>query len=764
MLNKIVKIIAILLISILFLNMSANTIYAAIEVNLNKAYIEKIGKADYHLKYYKEDKDKYTYIICSIVGYYDEDDNFNPTYCMNKNLVGAEEESYYVKVDNLLKNDKVWRVIKNGYPFKSAKELGLSDEYDAFAVTKFAVYCVLGQSNLEYFKAEDDDDEAVAMLKALKNLVKIGENGTEKQNENPIKLQKVGEFKEEDKYYSQEYKLVSTSDYKSYEISTVTGLPNGAFISDINGNKSTKFKKLNNFKVMIPKEKMTEDYEIKITAKAECKSYIVLEGKTTVTNTQNYVVTAGEFATATTDEVLNIKVNKANIVINKVQEDTEIPVPDVKFGLYKDKKLVQEKTTDKNGKIKFENLYPGKYILKEIQANEDYILDTTEHELELKYKDEKEITISNKLKPGQVKVIKVDSENNEIKLEGVKFQVLDKDENILETIVTDENGEAITQKYSLKQYEEIYLKEIETNSNYVLNDKITKVKLEANRIKNIQIENEKIKGKIKIVKTSKDDNKITGQKKGTPLEGVKFEIYNSKNILVEKLTTDKNGVAITQDLEKGDYKIKEIETNKYYYLNEKNINATIEKDKEVVTIKITNESQNPNIDIEKSGTEKAEIGGKIEYDISIRNTGNTKLDNFVMQDIFPSNYIKVTNLKTGTYNQDLKYNIYYKTNMNSNYILLMEDLNTQENYEINFEQELAENEYLTEIKFDFGIVEKGFNSNENPHIIGKVKTNVKSEDILCNTANVFGEFEGYKVSNSSKWKTFCYKLLPQTGF
>ena len=677
MLNKIVKIIAILLISILFLNMSANTIYAAIEVNINKAYIEKIGKADYHLKYYKEDKDKYTYVVCSIVGYYDENDNFNPTYCMNKNLVGAEEESYYVKVNNLLKNDKVWRVIKNGYPFKSAKQLGLSDEYDAFAVTKFAVYCILGQSKLEYFKAEDDDDEAIAMLKALKNLVKIGENGTEKQNENPIKLQKVGELKEEDKYYSQEYKLVSTSDFNSYEISKATGLPSGGYVSDMNGNKSTKFKKGNNFKVIIPKEKMIEDYEVKLTAKAECKSYVVLEGKTTVSNTQNYVVTAGEFATATTEEVLNIKVNKASIVLNKVQEDTEIPVPDVKFGLYKDKNLVQEKTTDKNGKIKFENLYPGKYILKEIEANEDYILDTTEHELELKYKEEKEITISNKLKPGQVKVIKVDSDNNKIKIEGVKFQVLDKDGNVLETIITDENGEAITQKYSLKQYEEIYLKEIETNSNYVLNDKITEVKLEANRIKNIQIENEKIKGKIKIVKTSKDDNIITGQKAGSPLKGVKFEIYNYKNELVENITTNKNGVAISQDLEKGDYKIKEVETNKYYYLNEKDINATIEKDKEVVTINITNESQNPNIDIEKSGTEKAEIGGKIEYDISVRNTGNTKLNNFTMQDIFPSNSIKVTSIKTGTYNQDIKYNIYYKTNMSADYVLLMEDLNSK---------------------------------------------------------------------------------------
>ena len=233
---------------------------------------------------------------------------------------------------------------------------------------------------------------------------------------------------------------------------------------------------------------------------------------------------------------------------------------------------------------------------------------------------------------------------------------------------------------------------------------------------------------------------------------------------MEKLTTDKNGVAISQDLEKGDYKIKEVETNKYYYLNEKNFNVTIEKDKEVVSISITNESQNPNIDVEKSGTEKAEIGGKIEYDISVRNTGNTKLDNFIMQDIFPSNSIKVTSIKTGTYNQDLKYNIYYKTNLSVDYVLLMEDLNSKENYEINFEKELAENEFLTEIKFDFGTVEKGFNSNENPHVTGKVKENVKSEEIITNTANVFGEFEGYKVTDTSKWKTFCFKFLPKTGF
>ena len=91
---------------------------------------------------------------------------------MNRDLVGAEDEAYYVKVESLLNNDKVWRVIKNGYPYKSAKKMGLTSKYDAFAVTKFAVYCILGEAKLEYFKAEKDDEEAVAMLKALKEVSK----------------------------------------------------------------------------------------------------------------------------------------------------------------------------------------------------------------------------------------------------------------------------------------------------------------------------------------------------------------------------------------------------------------------------------------------------------------------------------------------------------------------------------------------------------------------------------------------------------------
>ena len=95
---------------------------------------------------------------------------------------------------------------------------------------------------------------------------------------------------------------------------------------------------------------------------------------------------------------------------------------------------------------------------------------------------------------------------------------------------------------------------------------------------------------------------------------------------------------------------------------------------------------------------------------------------------------------------------------------LVNDFLSKENYEINFDEELAQNEYLTEIKLEFGTVDVGFSSNENPHIYATIKNDVKSESTFTNAANVSGNYEEYKVHDNSKWKTFCFKLLPKTGF
>ena len=760
------KILMILLIVISILNMSANTIYAAVEVSMNKAYVKKVGQADYHLKYYREERDEYTYLICSIVGY-DTKDGFTPAYCMNRNLDGAEKEAYYVTTESVLKNDRVWRVIKNGYPFKTAEQMGLTSKYDAYAVTKFAVYCMLGEADIKYFKAEKDDKEAVAMLNVLKKLVQIGNKGTEKQEENPLDIVKVKDMYEEDNYYIQEYEVTSKSEFKTYTVSA-KGLTKNSFVADVNGKKRNSFNKENNFRIYVPKSEVTEDINGKVTISADCKVYLILEGKTTVAKTQNYVITTGESSKATAEEDIKIKreILPGSLKISKVdKENKDVKIEGVKFDLYNEKNSkIGTYITDINGEIFIENLEVGKYKLKEVETNKWYNLDTKEEKIEIKENQTTEITLENEPKKGQIKIIKVDSDNNEIKLKGVKFEVQDENGNILETIVTNENGEATTAKYELKDYQNLYLKEIETGGKYILNNNIEKIELEENKIKNVILKNKKIKGKIKIIKTSKDDNKITGDRAGSPLKNVKFAIYNQDNKFIETITTDKNGVAMSSDLEKGEYKIKETETNKYYYLNKNEFHTEITKDGEIVNVAIQDESKKPSVEVEKSGSEKANVGEKIEYDISVKNSGNTMLKNFIMQDIIPSKYVKVTNFKTGTFNQDLEYDLYYKSNLSNGYILLMEDLNSKENYEINFDQELAENEYITEIKMDFGSVDIGFSSNENPHLTGTVKKNVGNKTTFTNIAYVSGNFENHKVTDSSKWKTIAYKVLPKTGF
>lgn len=168
------------------------------------------------------------------------------------------------------------------------------------------------------------------------------------------------------------------------------------------------------------------------------------------------------------------------------------------------------------------------------------------------------------MKKGQIEIYKTDKDDKNIKIPNVEFNILDKDNKIVDKIITNENGYGISKKIPSGQY---YLKEVKTNSKYILDRNIIKVNVEYDKVTKLNIENEKVKGKIKIIKTSSNDNPILNIKQGEYLSDVKFEIYNSNNKLVDTLITDSEGQAISKDLEIGRYRIIEKSTNKYYILN-----------------------------------------------------------------------------------------------------------------------------------------------------------------------------------------------------
>lgn len=430
------------------------------------------------------------------------------------------------------------------------------------------------------------------IVETIKKLENIGINGTETRKSPNLQIKQNGTFVKDGDYYSQTYAVNSNVNIDTYKIDQISNFPSGSYIADINGNEKTLFDEGETFKVMIPKSKMSNDINGTIKVSSKCETYPILYGKTRVPGTQDYNIVYDKYENATANATFNVKTNTGKVQVNKVDAETSHPIEGVEFRLSKkDGTKIETAKTNSKGIAIFENLYPGEYELKELSTDENYILNSETFNISVNYNETTIKKITNESRKGQIKVIKVDKEED-VKLEGVEFEVLDESDNVLEKIVTNEKGEAITKKYPLRYFTKLKIREVKTLNNYVLGKEVQTVKLEADSVKEVVITNVKKRGQIEITKISADNNEITGQNKGALLKGAIFEIYTDDNKLVDTITTNEKGKAISGALEYGDYYIKEVDTgSKDYELNKQIYTAEIREDGELVHITIENKSK-----------------------------------------------------------------------------------------------------------------------------------------------------------------------------
>ena len=746
--------------------------------------------------------------------------------------------------------------------------MGLANDLEAFQATKQAVYCILyGFDPSSRFRGADQgsDDRGDAIKNAIVNLVNIGRYGSQIPSDPSIVLTNSGDLYEDGNYYTQKINVSSTVDMANYTITATANLPQGTIITNANGTQTNSFNGNESMYVKIPKSQMDKDItNAVINVQGKCKTYPVFYGSTRISETQNYALTYDPFGDGVGRATLNIKTNTGKILVNKTDDYTKNPIEGVAFSLKKtDGTVVGTATTDSKGEAKFDKLYQGNYKLVEVETNPKYILNKAEFDVNVEYnkstsvsvenehkkgnikvykidKDNnrvvlgnvefdlfshefnkvigtyntdvngeleikdlrigdysliekktnkwynlaedtdvevewnltKELQIQNELKKGAIKIIKVDEEDHEVKLENVKFKVMDKDGNVLEELITDKNGEAETSRYPIRDFSELKIQEVETLDTYVLDDEIHTIKLEENQIKNITFENEKIKGQIEVTKVSSNDNKLTGDKKGTPLKGAIFEVYNSNDELVDTLTTDKEGKAISKLLVKGEYHLKEVDSGSVYYLINSDIfKAEIKEHKEIVKVNVEDDSVDIDVEVEKTGFIETQSKDSIYYNFkNIRNKSNVKLDNFTWQDTLPTQALRVDRIYTGTWNEDLEYSIWYKTNKND-YKMLVDKLSTQVNNEVSFKNaELEEDEFITEYEFRFGTVKVGFSEVESPILYCDMLEGLGNGFAFTNYTKVFGNYEDKYVEDTDEWTTVTYfkeievtQKLPRTG-
>jgi len=303
-------------------------------------------------------------------------------------------------------------------------------------------------------------------------------------------------------------------------------------------------------------------------------------------------------------EVINERV-KGTLKITKV-DDTRVGIKGVKFNiLASDKKTVIETlTTDESGYATSKELLKGTYYYKEEEVPDGYVKDEEMHEFKIANHGEvvKKEVINERVK-GSLEILKIDEDTKE-PIEGVTFEILASDKKtVIKTVKTDKDGKATVKDLLKGTY---YYQEKEAPSYYKVNDKKVKFEINTNnQVVKQTVTNKRITGSIEITKV--DDAK-------QPVEGVVFEIKDSKGNLVEKITTDKDGKAkLTKPVEKGVYTYKEVSAPDGYIMDTDEYSFEI-KGTQTIKRTVKNERVKGYIEITKVDEENTPIKG-VKFEI-----------------------------------------------------------------------------------------------------------------------------------------------------
>lgn len=257
--------------------------------------------------------------------------------------------------------------------------------------------------------------------------------------------------------------------------------------------------------------------------------------------------------------------------------ETDENLEGIKFGLYarediilnniirfKAGDLVAEGYTDEDGNLIFDNLYLGKYFVKELETKDKYVLDTKEYDFELEYVDSKtpiietSFTLKNYLIKSDLEFTKTSISDGK-PLPETLVEIYNENDELIFSGRTNEEGKIILKDIPVGKF---YILEKEAPESYVVNDEPMWFEVKDNgEIIKANMEDEKIKSTVIIHKVDQD---------GNALAGVIIGIYDLDGNLIYEGTTDKDG-NIELEMEYGKYYWQEISTIDGYVISDEKI-------------------------------------------------------------------------------------------------------------------------------------------------------------------------------------------------
>ena len=255
--------------------------------------------------------------------------------------------------------------------------------------------------------------------------------------------------------------------------------------------------------------------------------------------------------------------------------------------------LADTLVTDESGEAESKELYPGKYLLREISAPEGFAADTEVRELTVTA-GIKKIEVKNERKKQEFKLkkeLETDRKfgigfNGEIL--NIRFGLFSKTEltaldgsiipagGLIEIASPDEDG-SLSFAADMPYDAECYIKELETDEHYIISDKCYSDGDTA--------ENKIIRGSIEGLKTDPNGRVLRGAVIGLFYP---FETEFSADTAIETFETDEAGRFLFENVPYGDWIIRELKAPDGYILSDENYTVTVKENGETVKLNIKN--------------------------------------------------------------------------------------------------------------------------------------------------------------------------------
>lgn len=241
------------------------------------------------------------------------------------------------------------------------------------------------------------------------------------------------------------------------------------------------------------------------------------------TTPHNFEVKAGKTTSLTVENT-----QASSILIHKVDSVTGKGIYGVTF-LVSDSKgnPIGQYTSDQNGYVYIDKtLTDGKYLVREIQAADGYVLDTTVRTFYVEYGATSTITWKNTPTMGQIQITKKSADDNPFNalaagtfLPGATFEIYNRAGDLVNTVVTDKNGVAKSDTLPLGRYT---IRETKAPVFYSATTQPIEVEIEfSGQIVRVEVLNQSVYTNVSVTKR--------GYKQVTPSQTIRYDFKNIAN-------------------------------------------------------------------------------------------------------------------------------------------------------------------------------------------------------------------------------------------